>query len=97
MNWEGKKTHTEYTPKFDGKDYPDTVLLDGKRDPNGADMISVRRIDDFTFETTTRLKGKTLVVTKNVISKDGKTRTQTTTGMNAQGKPVNNTVVYDRQ
>jgi hypothetical protein len=60
-------------------------------------MISVRKIDDFTFETTTRLKGKTLVVTKNVISKDGKTRTQTTTGMNAQGKPVNNTVVYDRQ
>jgi hypothetical protein len=32
-----------------------------------------------------------------VISKDGKTRTQTATGVNAQGKPVNNTVVYDRQ
>ena len=97
MNWEGKKTHTEYTPSFDGKDYPDKVLLDGKPDPNGADMISVKKIDDFTFETTTKLKGKTLTVTKNVISKDGKTRTQTATGVNAQGKPVNNTVVYDRQ
>jgi hypothetical protein len=97
MNFEGKTTHTEYTIKFDGKDYPDKVLLDGKPDPNGADMISVKRIDDYTYETTTKLKGKTLVVTKNVMSKDGKTRTQTSTGMNAQGKPVNNVVVYERQ
>jgi hypothetical protein len=97
MNWEGKKTHTEYTAKFDGKDYPDKVLLDGTTDPNGADMVSARRIDDFTFETTTKLKGKTLAVTKNVISQDGKTRTQTVTGMNAQGKPVSNTIVYERQ
>jgi hypothetical protein len=97
MNFEGKKTHTEYTIKSDGKDYPDKVLLDGKTDPSGADMIAVKKVDDFAFETTTKLKGKTLVVTKNVFSKDGKTRTQTSTGTNAQGKPVSNLVVYERQ
>jgi hypothetical protein len=97
VNWEGKKTHVEYTPKFDGKDYPEKVLLDGKPDPSGADMVSVKQIDDYAYESTTKLKGKTLVVTKNMFSKDGKTRTQTATGMNAQGKPVNNTVVYERQ
>jgi hypothetical protein len=46
MNWEGKKTHTEYTPSFDGKDYPDKVLLDGKPDPNGADMIATALQDN---------------------------------------------------
>src|SRR5262245_35047842 len=47
-NAEGKKTHTEYTVKFDGKDYPDKVMVDGKVDPNGADMISAKKIDDNT-------------------------------------------------
>jgi hypothetical protein len=97
VNAEGKKTHTEYSAKFDGKDYPDKVLVDGKPDPTGADTISIKKIDDFTFEATTKLKGKVLLVTRNVISKDGKTRTQTATGTNAQGKPVNNTVVYEKQ
>jgi hypothetical protein len=97
VNAEGKKTHTEYTVKFDGKDYPDKVLLDGKVDPNGADMISIKKIDDFTYESTTKLKGKVLAVTRNVVSKDGKTRTQTSTGVNAQGKTINNTVVYEKQ
>jgi hypothetical protein len=97
VNAEGKKTHTEYAAKFDGKDYPDKVLVDGKPDPTGADTISIKKIDDFTFEATTKLKGKVLLVTRNVISKDGKTRTQTATGTNAQGKPVNNTVVYEKQ
>ncbi len=97
MNAEGKKTHTEYSAKFDGKDYPDKVLLDGKADPDGADMISIKKIDDFTFEATTKRQGKVLTVTKNVISSDGKTRTQTSTGVNAQGKPVSKTVVYERQ
>jgi hypothetical protein len=97
VNAEGKKTHTEYTAKFDGKDYPDKVQVDGKPDPTGADMISIKKIDDFTFEATTKLKGKVLLVTRNVVSKDGKTRTQTATGTNAQGKPVNNTVVYEKQ
>jgi len=97
VNWEGKKTHVEYTAKFDGKDYPEKVLLDGKLDPSGADMVSVRKLDDYTYESTTKLKGKTLVVTRNMFSKDMKTRTQTATGMNAQGKPVNNTVVFESQ
>lgn len=97
VNAEGKKTHTEYSAKFDGKDYPDKVLLDGTIDPAGADMISIKKIDDFTYEATAKLKGKVLTVTKNVISKDGKTRTQTVTGTNAQGKPINNAVVYEKQ
>lgn len=94
---DGKKTHSEYTFKFDGKDYPQKPMLDGKSDPNGADMISARKVDDYTYETTAKLKGKVFTVTKVVVSKDGKTRTNTATGKNAQGQTVSNTVVYEKQ
>ena len=60
-------------------------------------MISVKKIDDFSFESTSKLKGKALTVAKSVISRDGKTRTVTTTGKNAQGQTVNNTAVYEKQ
>jgi hypothetical protein len=66
-------------------------------DPDGADMISARRVDDYTYETTARLKGNVLAVTKVVVSKDGRTRTNTVTGKNAQGQTVSNTVVYEKQ
>ena len=94
---DGKKTHSEYTFKFDGKDYPQKPMLDGKPDPEGADMISATKVDDYTYETTARLEGKVLTVTKVVVSKDGKTRTNTVTGKNAHGQTVSNTVVYEKQ
>jgi len=60
-------------------------------------MISARRVDDYTYETTARLKGHVLAITKVVVSRDGKTRTNTVTGKNAQGQTVSNTVVYEKQ
>ena len=96
-NAEGKKTHNEYTVKFDGKDYAEHPMVDGKPNPNGADMISVKKIDDYTYETTAKQKGKVTVVTKNVVSKDGKTRTATATGKNGQGQTVSNTTVWEKQ
>ena len=32
-----------------------------------------------------------------VVAADGKTRTSTTTGTNAEGKKINNVMVYDRR
>ena len=96
-NAEGKKTHNEYTAKFDGSDNPTKPMLDGKPDPNGADTVSWKRVDDYTYEVTNKLKGKALTVAKHVISKDGKTRTVTTTGTNAQGQKVDNTTVFEKQ
>ena len=85
-----KPTHTEFQAKFDGKDYAYTGS-------GGNDTISLKRIDDFTYVATLKSKGKAMLTSKNVISKDGKTRTQTQTGTDAQGRTVNNTVVWDRQ
>jgi hypothetical protein len=97
VNSEGKKTHNEYTVKFDGKDYPEKPMIDGKPNPDGADMISMKKIDDYTYETTTKKAGKVLTVTRIVVSKDGKTTTATSTGKNAKGETVNNTVVAEKQ
>src|SRR6202043_2309765 len=94
LDSQGKKTHNEYTAKFDGKDYPTKPMLDGKPNPNAADAVSYKKIDDYTYEVTNKLKGKALTVARHVISKDGKTRTVTTTGTNAQGQKQNDTTVF---
>jgi len=90
VNATGEKTHTEYQAKFDGKDAPI------KGNPN-ADMVSLKRIDDHTLETTFKKDGKVMTVGKTVVSKDGKTRTVTTTGTNPQGQTINNIAVYEKQ
>ena len=94
---QGKKTHNEYTAKYDGKDAPTKPMLDGKPNPNAADAVSYKKIDDYTYEVTAKLKGKTLNVARHVISKDGKTRTVTTVGTNAQGQKLNDATVFDKQ
>ena len=97
VDFQGKKTHNEYTAKYDGKDSPAKPMLDGKPNPNAADTVSYRKIDDYTYEATTKLKGKTLTVARHVISKDGKSRTVTTTGTNAQGQKVNDVTMFEKQ
>ena len=86
---EGKATSSNNRYKFDGKEYPyKTALVDG--------MISIKRIDDLRSEAAIK-GGKASMTSKAVISKDGKTRTLTTTGTNAEGKPVRTVAVYDKQ
>jgi hypothetical protein len=60
--------HFEMSPKYDGKDYPMT----GNSDP---DMISMKKIDDYTIETVGKKGGKSIMTVRSVVSKDGKIRT----------------------
>lgn len=87
---DSKPTHTGFAAKFDGKDYP------YKGSPS-FDTVSVKRMDDYTYEAVLKKQGKVVLTSKNVVSKDGKTRTQMQTGTDAQERAVNNTVVWDRQ
>ena len=86
----GKPTHVEYTAKYDGKDYPITGI------PN-ADTIALERLDASTIRSTTKKGDQVVMTVTSVISKDGKTRTATFKGKNAEGLDVNNVVVYDKQ
>ena len=67
-----------------------------KGDPN-RDMVALKKIDDYNYEFTNKKDGKVMTSGKVVYSKDGKTRTVTTSGTNAQGQKTSNTVVYDKQ
>lgn len=87
---EGKPTHVEYDAKFDGKDYP----LIGV--PN-AETISVERTDASTIQSTAKKGGQVVMTVRSTVSKDGKTRTSVFKGKDAQGRDINNVVVYDKQ
>jgi hypothetical protein len=87
----GKPLHVQYSAKFDGKDYPATGI------EGGADTVSIRRIDANTIETTQKKDGKIVMLILSKVSKDGKTRTSTWSGRNAEGKDVHNVVVFDKQ
>ena len=80
-----------YTSDLDGKDAP----VSGNN-PN-ADTVAVKRIDANTLESVGKKGGKVMTTQKNVVAPDGKTRTVTTTGTNAQGQKVNNVAVYEKQ
>ena len=86
----GKPTHAEFQAKYDGKFVP------FKGNPD-ADMLSYKRIDANTIVSMTQLAGKPTLTSTAVVSADGKTRTLTQTGKNAQGQTVNNVLVYEKQ
>lgn len=87
---QGKPTHNEWTGKYDGKDYPVTG------DPY-SDSRSLKKIDDRTLELTVKKDGKVTMSGKVVLAADGKSRTLTLNGMNAAGKKIHSTAVYDKQ
>jgi len=87
---DGNPTHVEYSAKFDGKDYTITGV------PN-ADTVSVKRIDTNTMEATQKRAGQVVMTVRSTVSKDGNTRTSIFKGKDAQGRDVNNVVVYDKQ
>lgn len=87
---DGKPSHNEWTGKFDGKDYPVTG------DPT-ADTRSYKRINDHTLALTNTKDGKVTTTGRITVSADGKTRTVTTSGKDANGKKIDSTAVYNKQ
>jgi len=86
----GNPSHTVWTGKIDGKDYP----LTG--DPS-ADSRSYKKIDDHTMTLANKKDGNVVASGRIVISADGKSRTLHLTGTDAAGKKVTSSAVYDKQ
>lgn len=87
---DGKTYHSEWTGKFDGKDYP--VTGDSQSDARSYKVVNANTL---SFET--KKGGKVLLSGTVVVAADGKSRTVTTSGTNAKGEKVTQTAVYDRQ
>ena len=90
VDGQGKPTHTEWTGKFDGKDYPVTG-------DSASDTRAIKQVDDHHYELTVKKGGKVTITGKAVIAADGKSRTITVSGTDAMGKKVESTSVYDKQ
>ncbi len=87
---DGKPSHSEWTGKFDGKDYPVTG------DPS-TDTRSYKTVNDHTLAFTNKKGDKVTISGRGVVSADGKTRTVTITGTDSKGKEYTSTAVYDKQ
>jgi len=87
---DGKPMHSEWTGKFDSKDYP--VI----GDPN-SDARSLTKIDERTLGFNAKKNGKTILSGRIVVSADGKSRTVTSSGADSNGKTISSLAVYDKQ
>ena len=87
---DGTAINYSYTVKYDGREYPVAGA--------NYDTISVKQIDANTF-TLERKKtgGKFHMTSRIVISKDGRTMTETRKGTNADGKPTTGTQIFEKQ
>ena|SRR2546430_3814083 len=87
---DGKPSHSEWTGKFDGKDYPVTG-------DSTATTRSYKKVNGRTLALTNKKDGKVTLTGKITIAADGKTRTVVIGGTDASGKKVSSTAVYDKQ
>src|SRR6059058_5692831 len=87
---DGKPVHSEWTGKYDGKDYSVTG------DPS-TDTRSYKKVNDHTLAFTNKKGDKVTISGRGVVAADGKTRTVTLTGTDSKGKKYTSTAVYDKQ
>ena len=85
---DGKAIHSEWTGKFDGKDYPVTG-------DSTADTRAYKK-EGKDLEMTNKKAGKVTVTGKIAVSADGKTRTVTINLTDSKGEKVTSTAVYDK-
>ena len=87
---DGKAIYYEFTVMYDGKDYP-------VKDDPVRDSVSIRRVDEYTFDATNKKAGKVVNTVRASYARDGKSRTMTTTTVNAKGEKTTTSTVWDRQ
>ena len=85
----GQKTHSVWTGKLDGKDYP--ITGDAQ-----SDTRSFKMSGENTLEMVSKKDGKIVGDGTIVVAADGKSRTVTSTMLNAKGVKVTNTLFYDK-
>ena len=87
---DGKPTHSVWVGKFDGKTYP----VKGNLPYNS---VAYKVVNDRTNDLTAMKDGKMLWTGKSTVSADGKSRTVTLNGTDADGKKFKGKAVYDKE
>ena len=86
---DGKPTHSVWVGKFDGKAYP----AKGNLSWNSA---AYKVVNDRTNDITTMKDGKIVWTGTITVAADGKSRTVTMNGTDANGKKFKGKAVYDK-
>jgi hypothetical protein len=86
---DGKPTHSVWVGKFDGKAIP----VKGNLPYNS---VAYKMINERTNDITTWKDGKVVWSGRIEVSKDGKSRTVTINGTDANGKKFKGKAVYDK-
>jgi len=87
---DGKPTHSVWVGKFDGKAYPVKGNLP-------YDSVVYKVVNDRTNDITTMKDGKIVWTGKITVAADGKSRTVTLNGTDANGKTFKGKAVYDKE
>jgi hypothetical protein len=86
---DGKPTHGVWAGKWDGKAYKATGNLPW-------DSAAYKMVNEYTNDITTWKNGKVAWTGRITVSKDGKSRTVTINGTDANGKKFTSKSVYDK-
>jgi hypothetical protein len=89
MDKDGKPAHGVWIGKWDGKAYPAKGNM-------AWDSAAYKVVNDHTNEITTMKNGKIVWTGTITVAKDGKSRTVTTNGTDANGKKFHSKAVYDK-
>jgi len=87
---DGKPTHSVWVGKFDGKAY----AVKGNLSYNS---VAYKVVNDRTNDITTMKDGKTVWTGRITVAADGKSRTVTINGTDADGKKLKGKAVYDKE
>ena len=87
---DGTSSTRSYTAHYDGKDNAYLGTPD-------YDTVALTRVNATTIDATQKKGKKVAATTHTVVSADGKTRTVTTTGVNAKKVKIHNVAVFDKQ
>jgi hypothetical protein len=90
VDGEGETVHTETLERSDGSEAPVEGL-------ETQTLRALKRINDRTYEEVDRNNSRVMTTRRYSISRDGKTLTVNVKGVNLQGRPVLNVVVFERQ
>ncbi len=86
---DGKPTKGVWIGKWDGKAYPSKGNM-------SWDSAAYKVVNDYTNDITTMKNGKVVWSGKITVAKDGKSRTVTINGTDANGKKFHAKAVYDK-
>jgi hypothetical protein len=99
---DGRRQVTNYTAKYDGREYPSRTVVTDPRTPGGSasrnDSVMLKKIDERTRERHWKQDGRIVRILRRVVSADGRTMTSQIVDVDANGQEtVASALVFDKQ